>query len=142
MPTFPVSPLINGKTHSWSSIRVGIEGVQLVGIQGINYTDSQVIEPVYGVGNAPIAQGEGPITYEGSITLLAPEVEALAVASPNGRIQDIPAFDVVVKYRTGLLIHTHTLVNCRFMTNERNVSQGDTSIPVELPLFIGAIRWR
>jgi len=46
-----------------------------------------------------------------------------------------------VIYVTGGAVRTDIIKACRFMDNERAVKQGDTDIPVKLPLIIGSIKW-
>lgn len=136
------APLINGKAFGWSNIVVNLLGVALTGISAISYKDTQEIVPIYAAGNKPIASGDGQVSFEGSITLLAGDVQALEIASPTGRLQDIPAFPIVVSYQAGDKIMVHRLQACRFTENGRSASTGDTSIPVEIPLFIGDIKWK
>lgn len=136
------APLINGKEYSWSSIVVNLLGVALTGITAISYQESQEIAAIYGAGNKPVASGDGQVSFEGSITLLSGDVRALELASPTGRLQDIPPFPVVVSYQAGEKITVHRLQACRFTQNGRSASTGDTSIAVEMPLFVGDIKWR
>lgn len=140
----PIGTLVNGQTYGWTDLDVVILGRRIVGIQAINYTDEQEMESIYGAGNKPIGIGRGPITFEGSITLLKSEVEALQAAVPlSGRIQEIPPFDIVVHYNTGVggKIANHILKGCKFKSNARNIEQGATSIPVELQLLISDIQY-
>ena len=142
MAANPATPLINGEAYAWASIETVILGVNLIGITALSYKDKETFEPIYGKGNKPIAMGAGPIEFEGSLTLLSDEVAALEAASPTGRLQDIPAFNVIFSYQVGTKVLTHRLIACKFMENGRSSSQGDTSIPVELPLFVGDIKWK
>lgn len=138
----PGFPLVNGQMYSWASIDVRIAGVSVVGLRAITYQDAQDIEPIMGLGNKPIGAGEGNISYEGSITLLNEEIEALHDASPDGRIQRIDFFDIIVSYEVGSKITTHKLKRCKFKESGRSASQGDTMLESELPLFISDIEWR
>jgi len=138
----PKAVLINGQAYGWSSIQVNIAGVDIIGITSISYSDTQDVEPVYGVGSNPIAVGMGPITYEGSITLLAEELDLIEAAAPNGRIQELPLFDVIVSFDNAAgNLKVHRLQACKFKNNSRESSQGDTSIEVELELFIGQVKF-
>jgi hypothetical protein len=68
------------------------------------------------------------------------ELENIQTVAPQGRIQDIPEFDIVVVYLDAANVtRKHTLKNVRFMNNKRAVNSGDTSIPVELDLIISHI---
>ena len=137
-------PLINGEAFSWSSITVNLFGVPVTGIVAVNYKDEQEIEDNWGAGNFPVSRGFGPVKAEASITLLAEEDELLIEKAPEGRLQNIPEFDIVVAYiRPGTTkIVNHTLKNCRFMGNGRDVKQGDKKIEVEHTLVISHINWK
>jgi hypothetical protein len=70
------------------------------------------------------------------------EVMNIVSAAPNGRIQDIPEFDIVVTFTDANLIPVvHKIRNCRFMKNMIASATGDTSIPMELDLVISHIEF-
>lgn len=137
------APLINGTAYSWSQIVLNILGTQVAGVTSISYNETQEMQDNFGAGNRPVSRGYGRIQAEGSLTLHAEEVEALQAAVTTGRLQDIPEFDVVVSYLPeGGNIVSHTLKNCRFRTNVREVSEGDMAIEVELELQVSHINWK
>lgn len=136
-------PLVNGTAYSWSQITLNLLGVPVAGVSSISYNEEQEMVDNFGAGNRPVSRGIGRITTEGSLTLHMEEVEALQAAVTTGRLQDIPEFDVVVAYLpVGGNIVTHTLKNCRFKNNGREISEGDTAINVEIPLQISHINWK
>lgn len=136
-------PLINGKSYENADIAVTIGGVLIAGITSINYMDEQNIEGIYGAGSRYVSFGKGQVKTEGSITLLMEEVNNIVNASVTGRLQDIPPFDIVVSFVDAqLATKTHVLKNCLFKSNKIDSKSGDTSIPVEIPLFIGNIKWK
>jgi hypothetical protein len=136
-------PLVNGTAYSWSQITVNILGVPVAGVTGVNYTENQEMQDNYGAGNRPVSRGYGNIVTEGSITLHMEEVEALQASISTGRLQDIPEFDIVVAFLPeGGVITTHTLKNCRFKTNGRELEQNQMAIEVELELQIAQILWK
>lgn len=139
-----MNPLVNGVAYSWSQITINILGRPVVGVTSISYTDTQEMENNYGAGNRPISRGYGRITTEASITLDMTEIEALQEISPNGRIQEIPEFDVIVSYVPNGQSRTvtHTLRNCRFMSNGREVEEGAMNITQDLELIVSHIDWR
>jgi hypothetical protein len=134
-------PLINGVGYSWASIKVTVLGRMVIGIRAIDYKDSQAIEGTYGAGNQAIEVGFGNITNEGNITLLGYELDALELLAPNGRIQEIPPFDIIVSWNAGTSVKVHRLENCIFKDNGRSNSQGDTMSEFQVPLFIGQIKF-
>jgi hypothetical protein len=137
------APLINGTQPSWASIEVLIGGTILTGFSSISYTDKEEIFDVYGVGNNPVARSYGNITREGSITFQKNELSALQIASPTGRIQDIPEFNIVITYLPkGLGVFTYdTLKNCRFKNNGVDASQNDDVLEISVDLAIGDIEF-
>lgn len=138
-----MQPLINGTAYAWSQIAVNIFNTTIAGITAISYEDTQEMEDNYGAGNQPVSRGYGKKTYKASMTLEMAEVESLQQAAPNGSLQSIPEFDIVVSYLPeGGVIRNHTLHNCRFKTNKRDVKTGDMKVDVELELMPSHITWK
>lgn len=136
-----LEPLINGNGYDWSQIVLNILGSPIYGVSSINYNEEQEITDTYGAGNFPVERGFGQITFSGSITFHAKEIELLTDIAPNRRIQNIPEFDVIVSFLNDNKVVTHTLKNCRFKNNGRETSSGDTAIEKEIELAIGKINW-
>jgi len=136
-------PLINGHEYGWADIAVSIAGPIATGITGIEYNDDQEIVNVYGAGRYPVSRGKGRITCSGKITLLTSEVIALQKKAPNGRLQDIAPFPIIVSYipDDGGEVVVDKLRNCQFKTNKRNWAEGDTSKSVDIDLIISHIEW-
>lgn len=135
-------PAINGELYAWADVKIGIGGTTLVGVTGIKYSDKQEVAKVYGAGRYPVGYGKGRIDCTGSITLLKEELVALQSVAPNGRIQDLPLFDITVSYlpESGV-ITTDVLKNCKFTENKKEPKEGDTSISSEIELMIMNIKW-
>lgn len=138
------TPLINGTRHSWASVKVALLGRTVSGISSVSYEDKQEKVDNYGAGIFPVSRGKGKYEASAKITLHAYEVDAIVRALGIGkRLTDIPQFDVVVAYipegSDGLI--THTIRNCEFTMNKREVKQGDTVIEVELDLITSHIEW-
>ncbi|BDD07441.1 hypothetical protein [Aureibacter tunicatorum] len=137
------TPLVNGRTYSWSDVTVNVLGNPVAGITEVTYEEKQDMENVYGAGDRPVARGYGKVEASGSISLLVDEVEALMAEAPNGRLTDIPEFDVVVAYETesGDVI-THTIKNCKFKANSRSFKTGDMKMEVKMELLVSHIEWQ
>jgi hypothetical protein len=134
---------INGKIYDWSSVTVNILGVAVVGVQGIAYKDGQEIEGVYGAGNQVVGIGMGNVKCDGKMNLLLNEVNAITKVAPNGRLQEIEPFDIVVSFTgTGSEIISHKLRGVKFMENAVDIKQGDKVVAVEIPLFISFIEFK
>lgn len=134
-------PLINGITYSYASITVNILGNPVAGITALKYSDEQEMQDNYGAGPYAVNRGFGTVKFDGSVTLMMEEVEALQVAAPNGRLQEIPEFNITVSFEQNGRVATHFLMNCRFKTNARDNKTGDLMIAVEIPLLIGQVKF-
>lgn len=140
---FSLPALINGKSYENADITVNIGGLVIAGITALNYGEEDGITGVYGSGRKQVSYGVGQIKPTGSITLLMEEVQNIVAVAPNGRIQDLSMFNITVAYTDASLVQVvHRLVKCKFMKNVIDTKTGDTSIPVEIPLFIGDIKWK
>jgi hypothetical protein len=137
-------PLINGVEYGdFAQIRLNVLGREVVGITAISYSDEEDMKDNYGQGKYVVSRSTGQVKCEASITLLVSEVEALQVASPTGRIQDIPTFDIPVSYvNFEDVLVTHVIHNCRFKKNSRSAKTGDMGQEVELPLLVSHISWK
>ena len=140
---FSLPPLINGKSYENADITVNVGGVILTTVVALNYGEEDSIEGVWATGRKQVSYGVGQIKPTGSITLLMQEMQNLIAVAPFGRIQDLPFFNITVSYTDiSLVTVIHRLVKCKFKSNKIDTKTGDTSIPVELPLFIGDIKWQ
>ena len=135
--------LINGVAYSWSQVKINILGRQVIGVSKISYSDKEDMQDNYGAGNLPVSRSYGKISCEASIELYMEEIEAIQKASPTGRLQDVPEFNVVVSYQPQLgRIVNHTLHNARFKENGREVGNEDMVVKTEIPLLISHISWK
>lgn len=141
--SYPLTPLINGKSYEWADIVLNIMGVPIVGIVSIEYEEKQNMENIYGAGAYPVSRGYGKVEPTAKITLKMEEVQNIMSVAPLGRLQSIPEFDISVLYLDSALTTVkHKLRNCRFMDNSRKSNHGDTSIDVELTLVLSHIEWQ
>jgi hypothetical protein len=135
-----VNPLINGVNYSWSSIKLVLFGVPVVGITQIEYKRKQKKENNYGMGTEPVSRGYGNKEYEGKITLYREEWNAIISAAPSRDPLDIPFFDIQVTFSGARVAPSLDVLRaCEFLEDPFTVGQGDTKIMVEIPLIIGMI---
>lgn len=137
-------PLINGIAYAWGDITATIGGVPVTGITAIEYSDSQELQNNYGAGRYPISRSRGKITCEAKITLTQEELQAIQKVSPNGRIQNLAAFNIIVSYipdEGGNPIVTDKIMNCQFKKNQRAWKVDDMKQEVELELVTSHILW-
>ena len=135
-------PLINGELCGWADIVVAIAGVPVTGITAIEYEDKQEVENKYGAGRYPVGRAKGKITPTAKITLYKEEVDAIQRQSPNGRIQDVAPFDIIVTYiPSSGIVTTDVIRNCSFTTNGRPWKNDDNAMVVDLDLVPSHIEW-
>ncbi|MGN7787418.1 hypothetical protein ACTJIJ_22990 [Niabella sp. 22666] len=135
-------PLINGRAYSWASVSVVLAGVPVIGITAISYGDLTEMENGYGAGQMPIDRGEGNYIPDApKLTLRAGVVDSLQESAPNGRLQDLGVFDIIVMYLVGTTKKTHKVRNCQFTNNKRDIKQGDKIVNVELDLICSHVDW-
>lgn len=144
MPTTDFVPSINGRAYDWPSIRLQLLGQTVAGVTEINYSDTQEKVNNYGAGTMPVSRGYGKYEPKADIMLEMKEVERIQAAlPPGGRLQDIPPFPIVISYvNTSNMQVTHTLHNCEFLGNGREVKTGDTNVLVKLDLVLSHIEWK
>lgn len=137
------TPVINGQSYAWSNITFSLLNGIAVGITNIDYSDSQEIEEVYGAGINPVSRGFGNYAAEAIITFQMEELESIIGVAPNGRLQDIQEFNIIVAYTpdAAAKIVKHKLMNCRFKNNGRTIAQNDKFIEFECELAVSHIEW-
>jgi len=130
--------LINkfGKMGGWNDVNIKIFGRKLEGITEFEYSDEQELENVMGAGEFPIGQSDGNYSAKASITIFTEEMRALLDSlPPRTRLQQIPPFDVIVKYQYGTRVYIDRIRNCRFKNNGSAVKQGDKTISFKIDLL-------
>lgn len=126
----------NSREYEWSDVSVVLAGRPLTGIQGVKYTSKQEKEAVYGKGNKPMSVQRGNKSYEGEVTLLQSEYEALSAAC-GGDILDA-SFDMIVQYGNpskGDVITIDVLKGVEFTEDATQWAQGDKYQAKTLPII-------
>jgi hypothetical protein len=135
-------PLINGKTYEYADITCIILGVTIIGVTAIEYGEEANIENIYATGRYPVARGYGQVEPSAKVTILMNDVMNIVSIAPQGRLHDIPEFDVIVSFTDANLIPVvHKIKNCRFKKNMITSASGDTSIAIELDLVISNVEF-
>lgn len=131
-----------GNVAGWRDHQFVLFGRKLVGVSKVSYKDSTEKEGVYGGGNMPIGSGTGNYKAECGLTLLKEEVDAIMASLPPGlRIQDVPPTDFPVLTMRNGKVTKDVIRNFQFTGQARDLSQGDKSVPVEMPTFCTHIDW-
>lgn len=130
--------MVNTREYEWSDVTVVLAGRLVTGLRGVEYSAKQEKELLHAKGNKPHSIQRGNKTYDGKITLLQSEYEALKKAS-GGDILDA-SMDIVAAYgnpSAGDVITTDVLVGVEFTEDNTEWKQGDKFQEKTLPfLFI------
>jgi len=139
---YSLQPLINGVSHSWADIAVGIAGAPIIGITTINYEQKQDKVNLWGAGNQPVSYSNNKKEATCSITIRHEELKNLRESWPTKQIVDIPLFDITVTFLdASYTVFTHVIRNCRFMNDPVNSNQGDPSIDCQLNIVCSHIEY-
>ena len=108
----------------------------MTGFRAISYTKSQEKEALYAKGNLPHSIQHGNKSYEGSVTLLQSELEALELAAGGDALD--ASFDIVVSYGNPLkgdTIQIDLIKGAELTEVPKGMSQGDKFAEIELPFI-------
>lgn len=128
--------MANTREYEWSDVSVVLAGRPITGLRGVKYSAKQEKELLHAKGNKPHGIQRGNVTYDGEITLLQSEYEALKQAC-GGNILDA-SFDIVASYGNptkGDVITTDILVGCEFTEDNTEWKQGDKFQEKTLPFL-------
>ena len=128
--------MFNSREYEWSDINVVMAGRNVTGFRAVSYTSKQAKEALYAKGNKPHSIQRGNKSYEGSISLVQSEYEALKQAA-GGDILDA-SIDLVVSYGNptkGDTIVTDLLQGVEFTDDKTEWKQGDKFQEKELPFI-------
>lgn len=134
-------PIINGVEYTHADILINVAGIQLIGLNAIDYGDTQEITGNHSTGHKYTSVGFGPVETRATLTVSMSGVELIQSIAPGGRIQNIPFFNVGINYLpldTNILVR-HKLKNCRFKGRNPNSQVGGSQIEEVLELFVGDI---
>lgn len=130
--------MVNTREYEWADVSVVMAGRMVTGLRGVKYSVKQEKELLHAKGNKPHSIQRGNKTYDGEITLLQSEYEALKQAC-GGDILD-SSLDIVAAYgnpSAGDVITTDILVGVEFTEDNTEWKQGDKYQEKTLPfLFI------
>lgn len=137
--------LINGKCYDWSSVSIGMTGMDSVELQEISYDDEQELEAIYGRGGKIRGYGTGNQKNSVKISMLREDFnEMLRVMKKNGYTRFYQAIipKITVSYADdGAQTSTDVLTNVIFSKRSLKAAQGDKSMKVDLDgMAVGGIR--
>jgi hypothetical protein len=125
--------MFNSRQYEWADVSLVLGGRDLTGIRAIKYTEKMEREAVYAKGRNPHSIQTGNASYDGEISVLQSEYEALVQAG-NGSIMGL-SLDAIVAYgsqESGTVI-TDRVVGIRFTEAAKEMKQGDKFMEMKLP---------
>lgn len=128
--------MVNTREYEWSDVTVVLAGRLVTGLRGVKYSAKQEKELLHAKGNKPHSIQRGNKTYDGEITLLQSEYEALKKAS-GGDILDA-SMDIVAAYgnpSAGDVVTTDMLIGVEFTEDNTEWKQGDKFQEKTLPFI-------
>jgi hypothetical protein len=133
----------NSAEYGWADVEIFMLGRKLVGARGLKYKPSQEKDVIYAAGNEPRGIGRGNKKYEGTLTLLQSEVQALEQAAGQGNdIMDLRNINITVAYapKDGGVISTDIIEFVEFTESEKGLMQGDKFGEIALPFIALGIK--
>lgn len=127
----------NSKEYSYCDLQATILGRPLTGLRGIEYTAKKAKEAVFGAGINPKSIQHGRREYEGTLTVLQSELEALnRAAKESGHTDCLDLeFDIVVTYISGETVTTD-IIRCASITEfPKGMKEGDLNSEHALPFI-------
>lgn len=126
----------NSRQYEWADVTLVLGGQDLTGIRAVKYTEKIEREPVYAKGRYPHSMQTGNASYEGEISLLQSEYDALEEAG-NGSIMGLN-LDCEVSFgnpANGDNIRTDRIIGLRFTEASKELKQGDKFMEIKLPFI-------
>jgi hypothetical protein len=127
--------MFNSRQYGWQDITLVLGGRDVTGIRAIKYTEKVEREAIYGKGKNPHSIQTGNASYDGEISVLQSEYEALVLAG-NGSIMGL-SLNAIVSYgsiESGSII-TDRIIGIHFTEAAKEMKQGDKFMEMKLPFI-------
>jgi hypothetical protein len=131
----------NSRQYEWSDVSLVLGGRDLTGIRAVKYTEKMEREPIYAKGRNPHSIQTGNASYEGEISVLQSEYEALVLAG-GGSIMGL-SLDAIVSYgnpQNADPIITDKVLGIMFTEASKEFKQGDKFMEMKLPFVALDVR--
>lgn len=131
----------NSRQYEWADVTLFLGGRDLTGIRALKYTEKMEREAIYAKGRNPHSIQSGNASYEGEISVLQSEYEALVLAG-GGSIMGL-SLDAIVSYGNPLnldVVITDKVIGIRFTEASKEFKQGDKFMEMKLPFIALDVR--
>lgn len=131
-----------GTITGWNRTTMNVFGRDIEGITEISYDDKVDKANEYGAGRYPQGQSEKNYEAKAYFSVFSEEAVAIQKSIPKGmRIQDIPPSDVIIEYDYNGQYIMDAWRNFSFISNGREIKQGDGLIVVKFEVLISHVDW-
>lgn len=126
----------SSKQYSWCEVSVVYGSRILEGITGIEYTEKQEKDYLYGRGCKPHQIVSGNKTCDGKIKIWQSELEAMICDAPNKDVLQLE-FNITIAYvpKDGGQTVIDILKGVQITEIGKAINQGDKNMIVELPIM-------
>jgi hypothetical protein len=138
-----LTPFINGKSYEHADVEMIILGTPMIGLKSVDYGEESETTEVFATGKFATSWTNGAVKATAKVTLLMEDALNIIAAAPNGRLYEIPRFDIIVTFTdVDLIPVTHTIKNCKFKNQNIKSTQGSDALEVELDISCSNIKWK
>lgn len=128
--------MFDSRQYEWADLTLILGGRDLTGIRAVKYSEKIEREALYAKGRNPHSIQSGNIAYEGEITMLQSEYEALVKAG-KGSVLSL-SLDGLFGFgnpSSGDAITTDRASGIRFTEAAKELKQGDKFMEITLPFI-------
>jgi hypothetical protein len=132
-----MSATINTDEFEWADVHVTIEGEDIEGLLGAEYSGKQDKELSYGRGNEPRSIQKGNKSYEGKLKLTQSSAKKMLELTGKKNMMEIGYTDINVSYvrEEGGMMEKDVLKNAQFTEHPKGINQGDKKMEIEIPFI-------
>jgi hypothetical protein len=132
----------NGVAYNFATISLKMFNEYIFGCSEISYSSTRNVVQNFGIGYFATSTSFDKYDNKASIGLHMEELQRLRDVAPEGRIQEIPMFDIQVSFTPpGQKPVVHTLKGCSFINDEVTGKTGDTLFLSKLDLMVSEIKF-
>lgn len=134
--------MFDTREYEWADLTVMLGGRDVTGVRGMKYSEKIEREPMYAKGRYPHSIQSGNVSYEGEITLLQSELEALVKAG-NGSILRLKGLTATISYgdlANGDAVTTDSVEGIYFTESPKELKQNDKMMEITLPFVATRVR--
>ena len=131
-----MSVIINQREYAYGDIQVWLFGQMVCGLRGIEYKPKKEKTTLHGAGRNPRAIQHGKREYEGTLTILQSELEALNRSARAAGYKDALDLDldiIVVYASDNGVVTTHKISSASFSEMPLGMKEGDAFAEHALP---------